>query len=111
LQAISYGREALQLRRNLLKKKFKFNLSKFLSGENQCSGGLGFVSLEAWGQKGLKLGQIAPGQAAWEILSLPHGMYLDVTLKAYYRYDNYVGWGNFIAIKMIQRVGGNFVPP
>jgi hypothetical protein len=38
-------------------------------------------------------------------------MYLDVTLKAYYRYDNYVEWGNFIAIKMIQRVGGNFVPP
>jgi hypothetical protein len=106
LQAISYGREALQLRRDLLKKKFKFNLSKFISGENQCSGGQGFVSLEAWGQKGLKLGQIAPGQAAWEILSLPHGMYLDVTLKAYYRYGDCVAWGTSIAIKMIERVGG-----
>ncbi|XP_047080035.1 separase-like [Lolium rigidum] len=49
LQAISYGREALQLRKKLLKKKFKFNLGKFISRENQCSGGQGFVSLEAWG--------------------------------------------------------------
>ncbi|XP_014756517.1 separase isoform X2 [Brachypodium distachyon] len=49
LQAISYGREALQLRKKLLKKKFKFNLGKFVSGESQCSGGQGFVSLEAWG--------------------------------------------------------------
>ncbi|CAM0943846.1 unnamed protein product [Alopecurus aequalis] len=48
-QAISYGREALQLRKKLLKKKFKFNLGKFVSGESQCSGGQGFVSLEAWG--------------------------------------------------------------
>ncbi|XP_047043753.1 separase-like [Lolium rigidum] len=49
LQAISYGREALQLRKKLLKKKFKFNLGKFVSGESQCSGGQGFISLEAWG--------------------------------------------------------------
>ncbi|EMS65712.1 Separin [Triticum urartu] len=49
LQAISYGREALQLRKKLLKKKFKFNLGKFVSGESQYSGGQGFVSLEAWG--------------------------------------------------------------
>uniref|UniRef100_A0ACD5YX29 Uncharacterized protein n=1 Tax=Avena sativa TaxID=4498 RepID=A0ACD5YX29_AVESA len=49
LQAISYGREALQLRKKLLKKKFKFNLGKFVGRESQCSGGQGFVSLEAWG--------------------------------------------------------------
>ncbi|XP_037451889.1 separase-like isoform X2 [Triticum dicoccoides] len=49
LQAISYGREALQLRKKLLKKKFKFNLGKFVSKESECSGGQGFVSLEAWG--------------------------------------------------------------
>lgn len=49
LQAISYGREALQLRKKLLKKKFKLNLGKFVSGEGPCSGGQGFVSLEAWG--------------------------------------------------------------
>ncbi|XP_044951659.1 separase [Hordeum vulgare subsp. vulgare] len=49
LQAISYGREALQLRKKLLKKKFKFNLGKFVSKESECSGEQGFVSLEAWG--------------------------------------------------------------
>jgi separase len=49
LQAISYGREALQLRKKLLKKKFKFNLGKFVNGESQYSGVQGFVSLEAWG--------------------------------------------------------------
>lgn len=37
------------MRKKLLKKKFKFNLGKFVSGESQYSGGQGFVSLEAWG--------------------------------------------------------------
>ncbi|KAM0870738.1 hypothetical protein ACQ4PT_039815 [Festuca glaucescens] len=48
LQAISYGREALQLRKKLLKKKFKFNVGKFVSGGSQCFGGQDFFSLEAW---------------------------------------------------------------
>ncbi|KAG8072566.1 hypothetical protein GUJ93_ZPchr0006g41913 [Zizania palustris] len=48
-QALSYGIEALQLRKKLLRKKFKFNLGKFVSGESQCSGGKNFVSLEARG--------------------------------------------------------------
>nr|XP_051189058.1 separase-like [Lolium perenne] len=44
----SYGREALQLRKKLLKKKFKFNVGKFVSGGSQCFGGQDFFSLEAW---------------------------------------------------------------
>ncbi|EEC74078.1 hypothetical protein OsI_09098 [Oryza sativa Indica Group] len=48
-QAFSYGKEALHLRKKLLRKKFKFNFGKFTSGEAQCSGGKNSVSLEAWG--------------------------------------------------------------
>ncbi|KAF0931269.1 hypothetical protein E2562_002616 [Oryza meyeriana var. granulata] len=48
-QAFSYGKEALQLRKKLLRKKFKVNFGKFASGESQCSGGQSSVSLEAWG--------------------------------------------------------------
>ncbi|XP_062221862.1 separase [Phragmites australis] len=43
-QAFSYGKEALHLRKKLLKKKFKIG-----SGASQCCGWQGFVSLEAWG--------------------------------------------------------------
>ncbi|KAM0841060.1 hypothetical protein ACQ4PT_059254 [Festuca glaucescens] len=38
LQAISYGREALQLRKKLLKKKFKFNLGKFVAVMHELVG-------------------------------------------------------------------------
>uniref|UniRef100_J3LHH6 separase n=1 Tax=Oryza brachyantha TaxID=4533 RepID=J3LHH6_ORYBR len=48
-QAFSYGKEALQLRKKLLRKKFKFNVGKFATEGSQCSGGQSSVSLEAWG--------------------------------------------------------------
>lgn len=48
LQAFSYGKEALHLRRKLLKKKFKLTTAETGNGESQRCG-QGLVSLEAWG--------------------------------------------------------------
>ncbi|PVH67030.1 hypothetical protein PAHAL_1G413900 [Panicum hallii] len=48
LQAFSYGKEALHLRKKLLKKKFKINLGSSGNMESQCCG-QDFSSLEAWG--------------------------------------------------------------
>ncbi|KAG2661846.1 separase-like isoform X2 [Panicum virgatum] len=48
LQAFSYGKEALRLRKKLLKKKFKLNSGSSGNMESQCCG-QDFGSLEAWG--------------------------------------------------------------
>ncbi|XP_039791546.1 separase-like isoform X3 [Panicum virgatum] len=48
LQALSYGKEALHLRKKLLKKKFKLSLGSSGNMESQCCG-QDFGSLEAWG--------------------------------------------------------------
>nr|TKW23443.1 hypothetical protein SEVIR_4G292500v2 [Setaria viridis] len=48
-QAFSYGKEALNLRKKLLKKEFKLNLGRIGSGASQCCGEQGFVCLEACG--------------------------------------------------------------
>ncbi|KAL6633464.1 hypothetical protein ACP70R_026135 [Stipagrostis hirtigluma subsp. patula] len=48
-QAFLYGKEALHLRKKLLKRKFKLNLGMLGSGAGQGCAGQGFVSLEALG--------------------------------------------------------------
>nr|CAB3451207.1 unnamed protein product [Digitaria exilis] len=49
-QALSYGKEALHLRKKLLTKKFKLNLGSSGSKESQCVG-YDLSSLEAWGPR------------------------------------------------------------